>query len=181
MLHNQDFDILIEDFRKLYNKHLEIGFVENYNDVPFLYDQYQTHFYISEVMKGILKHKGLPRIYDWYKNVNWSKIYTDKYIYSNEEEIGSFEVNGLWVKDRYFDYATACIPYADDINLQKYIHRAVAVNEFGGQVYKEKPSRMVYLVASIINKNNENFPFWYTKMVKNLHKFEELGPKKVDR
>lgn len=175
----KNLDVLVEDFKKINEEHNSIGYVDSYIDRSYLFDQYQNHFYISQVMQGTLTHPELPRVFSWFDDIKWKGLYTDRYVYSHVGDPGSFEINGMFFKDRYFDYSRACIPYALDKNLDLYVN--YAIRKLPELIFTKKPPRMVYLVGAIMHKNTEHFEFWYRQVIKNIPKLNELYEIKVDK
>lgn len=163
--------MLNDIFKDISEEHKQRGFV-NYREYPYLYNACQTHFYQKEIMLGTTKFDVTIK-HRWQAGIDWTKIYTDKWVKGYTEEPGVIDVNDVLVKDQYYDYAKACIPFAEDPDLFDMVKEAIFKNNINA--YIKKPPAMVYMVGAIENKNNENFVKYYNLMLKNLNKIEELG------
>lgn len=163
--------MLADVFSEIHEYHESCGYVD-YLKYPYLYNACQTHFYQKEIMLGTTKFDVVNK-HRWQAHIDWTKIYTDKWVKSYYGQPGSIDVNDMIVKDRYYDYAKACIPYAEDPDLFDMVKEAIFNNNLN--VYIKKPPAMVYMVGAIENKNNENFVKYYNLMLKNLNKLQELG------
>lgn len=170
MLYQDENELLIK-FKNISEEHMSKGYLE-YEHIADEYDKQQTHFYLSEIEQGNKNYPGLPNEFDWMLDIHWQLIFTDRYITAKESDIGSFEVKGQWVKDRYFDYAKACVPYLQTTNIHEIVPNITAkLNE---SVFSRKPSRLAYLVAAIINKNDPDFCYWYKLLLNNIELFKQL-------
>ena len=163
--------MLNDVFKQISETHQKQGFTD-YKSIDYLYNTCQTHFYIQQVMLGTVNHNVLLK-HKWFDKIDWTKLYTDKWVKGYTGEPGVIDVNDTLVKDQYYDYAKACIQYIDDPDLDDMVEEAIKTQNLN--VYTKKPTAMVYIIGAIENKDNEEFVKYYNLMLKNVEKINNLG------
>ena len=159
--------------RALRERHLNQGFVDYENEYCDYINELQIHFYKTQIMQGILNYPAVSRKQNWYRNIQWERIWTDKFVYCSEYEPGSFKWKDSWIKDQYYDISKEFMPLID-IDLNEECNRIYRENQDLSFFYKRKPPILVYLVGAIENKDNYNFVTWYNLLLKNIEKINNL-------
>tara|TARA_B100001057_G_scaffold496955_1_gene599817 strand:- start:402 stop:893 length:492 start_codon:yes stop_codon:yes gene_type:complete len=163
--------MLIDIFGAISDAHKKRGFTD-YKDTSYLYNACQTHFYQKEIMLGTVKYE-VPLKHKWFNKIDWPKLWTDKWVRGYTDDPGVIDINDMLVKDQYYDYAKACMPYIDDPDLDRMVQDAIS--KLNLNVYTKKPPAMVYMIGAIENKDNEEFVKYYNLMIKNIEKINNLG------
>lgn len=179
----QPSEKLLDEYKRIRQGHLDAGFVDYNVNNHNLLNCLQTHFYKCNIMEALHHYLTTPDAVvfgrmrgPWFNDIDWEKIYTDKWVYCDKDDPGAISFAGTYVKDQYFDYANALIPYyksGEDVTL--LVYDAFRNWHLSKGIYKEKPQVIVYMVGIIINKYNpEEVAYWFNELTKNIGKFKKL-------
>ena len=166
--------------KEMRQRHLNQGFVDYENSYCDYINELQTHFYKTQIMQGIIKYPAVIQQQNWHRDIQWERIWTNKFVYCSQYEAGAFKWNDSWIKDQYYDISKEFMPLVDispsnnEMDLYEECRRIVLENHDLSFFYKAKPPVLVYLVGAIENKDNYNFVPWYNLLLKNIEKINKL-------